>query len=155
MIMTILKQTTAYHLDEKEYEVANVYADLYSKMVVQFVNQRKHAIAALKDLAYEFFINGLLRNAEKYYHLVKNHYGITALNDTDLLRLAEIQEKTNHADDALENYHRILRFYPNSLHLRETYGGISRICELCGNTAKAKTFRELSNAEIASATRKE
>ena len=148
MIMTILKQTTTYYLDEKDFEVANVYADLYSKTVVQFVNHRKHAITALKDLAYEFFINGLLRNAQRYYLMVKDHYGITALNDKDLLSLAEIQEKLNHHDDALENYHRILRFYPHSHHLQETYKGISRICEICGNRTKAEFFKSMFDTEI-------
>ena len=143
MIMTILKQTTAFHLDEKDFEVANVYADLYSKMIVQFVNQRKSAIAALKDLAYEFFINGLFRNAEKYYLMAKDHYGITALNDNDLIHLAESHEKLGRLDEALNCYQRLVRYYPNSAHLNETYKRITGICELCSNKSKARVFRNL------------
>ena len=81
MIMTILKQTIRFHLDEKEHEIASVYAELYCKMVVQYIHKREQAIAALKDLAYEFYIYEHYRHSLKYYLEVKKQYGDSALND--------------------------------------------------------------------------
>ncbi|EKD27284.1 MAG: hypothetical protein ACD_79C00771G0006 [uncultured bacterium] len=143
MILTILKQTTLFHLDEKDFEVANVYADLYSQMIVQYVNKRNQAIAALKDLAYEFYINNLFRNATKYYNMIQEHYGITAFNDDDLYRFGNIQEKLNHFNEAINYYQRIIRYFPNSSHLKNTYKNISKVFDICGNSNKANTFKNI------------
>jgi tetratricopeptide (TPR) repeat protein len=145
MILTILKQTTRFHLDEKDFEVANVYADLYSQMIIHYINKRGQAVAALKDLAYEFYIIGLYRNAEKYYRLVKEHYGVTALNDQDLVRFGEILEKLDHLGEAMNFYQRVVRYYPHSPCIRDACRQISRIFDLCGNRNKASFFRGLSN----------
>ncbi|MBN2143319.1 MAG: hypothetical protein JW774_01725 [Candidatus Aureabacteria bacterium] len=147
MIMTILKQTIRFHLDEKEHEIASVYAELYSKMVVQYVNKREQALAALKDLAYEFHIYGHHRSALKYYLEVKKQYGDSALNDQDILYLAESCEKLGQANEALLEYQRLIRYYPYSPHVKMAYENISRIYQSCSNQNKAEMFKKMALLE--------
>jgi len=144
MIMTMLKQSTRYYLDEKEYEVASTYAELYGKIIIQYSNNRNQAIAALRDLAYEFLIIGHHRSSKKYYNDIQKHFGSKALSDYDLVHLAEAEEKLGHLDKAMSGYQSLVRRFPRSRYVKSSYDQMSRICTLCGNRNKAIWFHELS-----------
>jgi hypothetical protein len=143
MILTILKQTTRFHLDEKDYEVANLYADMYCKMIVQYLNKPDQAIVALRDLAFDFFIIGHYRSAKKYYLELKEHYGHGAFLDEDLMHFAETLEKLRHTHEALLEYQYLIRMQPHSPYIAKSLRHIISICDECSNKNKAQLFRDL------------
>ena len=144
MILNIMKQTIHYHIEEKEFQIANIYAHLYSKMVIQFSRKKEHAIMALKHLAFEFFSMDHFRNAKKYYQEIKKNFGIEAFKDIDLIRLATANEKLNQYNEAIIDYETVLRLYPDSSHISKVCQNISHILEICHNKNKAKLFKKLS-----------
>jgi len=141
--MTILKQTTCFHLNEKDFEIANVYADLYSQMIIQYINMKNQAVASLKDLALEFYNQELYRNAEKYFLLIQHHYGEDAFNAEDYLIFGEIEEKLNHVSSAMASYQHIVRRFKNSAYVKEAYQHLIRLYSLCNNRSKAEEVRNL------------
>ncbi len=139
----MLKQTIRFHLDEKDYEVANVYADLYCKMILQYLNKPDQAIAALSDLALDFFIIGHYRSTKKYYLELKEHYGHKALSDKDLIRFAETLEKLQQPHEAFLEYQHLVRFHSHSPYVLQSLRHIISICDDCSNKSKAQIFRDL------------
>lgn len=146
MILTIMKQTTQYYLEEKEFEIAAVYADLYCKMVIQYLPKKDQALAALKDLAYDFYNIGHYRSAKKYFLEVKKNFDISSLTEKDLILLAETEEKLGCLDQAIIAYERLIRFHPDSIFVTKSYQEISRIYRRFNNRFKAKSYLRLSKS---------
>lgn len=148
MIMTILKQTTRYYLEEKEYEVANVYGNLYAETALNYSQNQKKCATALTDLAHDFFISEQYRSAKSHYQEVIRHFGEKSLSEKGLFNLALCELRLHHSDEALKWFQKLVRTYPYSSFVRETFKYMSQICDDCFNRKQAEIFRELSSVDI-------
>ena len=148
MILTNLKQTSRYYLEEKEYETAYLHYSLFERILIDHQNKKRYAVIGIRESAEDFFFEKQYRAAAKFYQDLRTSFGQNSLRDIDQYRFAKSLFNLNQIDKALNEYKTFTAYYGYSSILNKAYKDIANIYLLCGNNIMFDQYIELSKGKF-------
>lgn len=148
MILTKLKQTSKYFLEEKELETAYLHYRIFERILIDHQRKKRYAVIGLRETAEDFYFEKKFRAAAKFYEDMRETFGQDSLRDIDQYRLAKSYLHTNNLNKALEEFKTFTSFYPYSQLLKKAYKEIASIYYLCGNKIEFKKYTEYSKGKF-------
>ena len=148
MILTNLKQTSRYYLEEKEYETAYLHYTLFERILLDHQKKKRYAVIGIRESAEDFFFEKRYRAATKFYRDMRYHFGQNNLRDVDQFRLAKSLSQMNNIDEALEEFKIFTSCYSYSSLLTKAYKEIANIYSLCGNKIMFQYYIDLSKGKV-------
>ena len=150
MILTNLKQTSRYYLEEKEFETAYLHYTLFERILIDHQKKKRYAVIGIRESAEDFFFEKKYRAATKFYKDIRTTFGQNNLRDIDQYRLAKSLFFMNNLDEALEEYKTFTAYYAYSSLLSKAYKDIANIYFLCGNKIMFQKYLDLSKGKVKS-----
>ena len=148
MILTNLKQTSRYYLEEKEYETAYLHYCLFERILIDHQREKRYAVIGVRESAEDFFFEKQYRAAAKFYKDLKAAFDQSSLRDIDQYRLAKSLFYTGNLDEALEEYRIFTAYYAYSPLLSKAYKDIANIYYSCGNKIMFQNYLDLSKGKV-------
>jgi hypothetical protein len=150
MILTNLKQTSRFFLEEKELETAFLHYTLFERILLDHQNEKRYAIIGVRETAEDFFFDRKYRAAAKFYSDLRDSFGQNNLRDIDQYRLARSFFQVSHFDEALREFKVFTTYYGYSTLLSKAYKDIANIYYLCGNRKLFQYYLDLSKGKVSS-----